>query len=72
MLFLQGTRDALAELALLEATVAGLGGRATLHLEDAADHAFHVPRKSGRTDADVLQAMLDTLVAWIGQNRSDV
>jgi hypothetical protein len=52
--------------------VAGLGGRATLHLEDAADHAFHVPRKSGRTDADVLQAMLDTLVAWIGQNRSDV
>lgn len=57
MLFLQGTRDELAELALLQGVVASLGERATLHLEDDADHAFHVRARSGRTDAQVVQAL---------------
>jgi uncharacterized protein len=65
MLFLQGTRDALAELGELEPVVKGLGKRATLKLFDQADHSFHVPAKSGRKDAEVMSEMLDALAAWI-------
>src|SRR5687767_13698718 len=53
MLFLQGTRDALAELSLLRPVVERLGKRATLTLLEEADHSFHVPAKTGRKDADV-------------------
>jgi hypothetical protein len=65
MLFLQGTRDALAELELLEPVVRGLGSRAKLVLAPDADHAFHVPAKSGRNDKDVLAALLDSASAWM-------
>ena len=44
-----------------------LGARATLKLFDDADHSFHVPAKSGRTDAEVMSELLDTFVAWINQ-----
>ena len=67
MLFLQGTRDALAEMTLLEPVVAKLGKRATLHLFEQADHSFHVPARSGRSDADILIETADTLVSWIGK-----
>jgi predicted alpha/beta-hydrolase family hydrolase len=67
MLFLQGTHDEFAEPALLRATAAGLGSRATLALFDDADHSFHVPARSGRRDADVLADLADRLVAWIDQ-----
>lgn len=66
MLFLQGTRDALAEHALLQQLVSRLGARATLSLVEDGDHSFHVRARSGRTDAQVRSAMIDTLVAWIG------
>lgn len=59
-LFLQGSRDEFARLDLLQATVDRLGGLATLKLLDAADHAFHVPAKTGRKDAEVLSEALDT------------
>ena len=65
MLFLQGTRDALAGVTLLEAVVGRLGARATLRLFDGADHAFHVPAKSGKRDEDVRRELLDALAAWI-------
>ncbi len=65
MLFLQGTRDALAELDQFEPVVKGLGKRATLKLFDHADHSFHVPAKSGRKDAEVMSDMLDSLAAWV-------
>jgi len=65
MLFLQGTRDALADLALLTPIVAQLGRRATLRVIDHADHAFHVLKKSGRTDADVLDELADGVAAWV-------
>jgi predicted alpha/beta-hydrolase family hydrolase len=65
MLFLQGTRDEFARLDLLEATLAGLGPRATLRLSDGADHAFHVPAKSGRRDAEVLDEVLDWVRDWM-------
>jgi predicted alpha/beta-hydrolase family hydrolase len=65
MLFLQGTRDALAERSLIEAVVARLGGRATLSLIEDADHSFHVRVSSGRTDAQVLTEVLQRLAAWI-------
>jgi predicted alpha/beta-hydrolase family hydrolase len=64
MLFLQGTRDKLAELDLLKPVIDGLGERATLHLVEGADHSFHVPARSGRKDEDVMHEMLDVLVEW--------
>jgi uncharacterized protein len=67
MLFLQGTRDALAEMALLGPTIAGLGALATLAPIDGADHSFHVLARSGRTDAQALAEVLDALAAWIGK-----
>jgi predicted alpha/beta-hydrolase family hydrolase len=64
MLFLQGTRDALADLALLRPLVERLGARASLRLFDEADHSFHVPARTGRKDAAVRAEMLDALAAW--------
>jgi predicted alpha/beta-hydrolase family hydrolase len=66
MLFLQGTRDALAELALIEPVVKRLGQAATLHLVDGADHSFHVLARSGRNDREVLDEILDAFADWIG------
>jgi hypothetical protein len=63
MLFVSGTRDALAELDLLKPVVAGLGDRATLHLVDQADHSFKVAAKSGRTNAEA--EALDSLTEWM-------
>ena len=65
MLFLQGSRDPLAELPLLEKTVKGLKPRATLKLAPDADHSFHVPAKTGRKDADVMDDILDTARDWM-------
>jgi predicted alpha/beta-hydrolase family hydrolase len=65
MLFLQGTRDALAALDQLEPVCQALGARATLKLFADADHSFHVPARSGRADAQVLGEVLDALAAWI-------
>jgi hypothetical protein len=64
MLFLQGMRDELADLGKLEPLVERLGERATVRLFPDADHAFHVPARSGRKDADVRREMLDALAAW--------
>jgi predicted alpha/beta-hydrolase family hydrolase len=66
MLFMQGTRDNLAELRLLEPVVKGLGPLASLHLVEGADHSFHVPARSGRNDGDVMREILDTFAGWIG------
>lgn len=65
MLFLQGTRDELATLDLLQPVVQGLGERATLKLLQDADHSFHVRASSGRRDPDVRQELVRTLVDWI-------
>jgi len=66
MLFLQGTRDALAELELLKPLCEALGERATLKLFEDADHSFHVPARSGRTDLQVQSDLLDALAGWAG------
>jgi hypothetical protein len=65
MLLLQGTRDNLASLDELEPLCQALGARAALRLFADADHSFHVPVRSGRTDGVVRNEMLDVLVAWI-------
>ena len=67
MLFLQGTRDELADTGLLRALIERLGERATLELVEDADHSFHVPARSGRTDAQVRAGLLDALVRWVDQ-----
>jgi predicted alpha/beta-hydrolase family hydrolase len=65
MLFLQGTRDALADIRLMRRLVERLGPRATLKDLEEADHSFHVPARTGRKDAEVRSEMLDALVGWI-------
>jgi predicted alpha/beta-hydrolase family hydrolase len=65
MLFLQGTRDELAKLELLQPLIKQLGTLATLKLLQDADHSFHVPARTGRKDPEVRAEMLDALAAWI-------
>jgi predicted alpha/beta-hydrolase family hydrolase len=67
MLFLQGTRDDLAELSLLEPVCHELGARATLKLFTDADHSFHVPARTGRKDPEIRAELLDAMVDWIGK-----
>ncbi|HSB13625.1 MAG TPA: alpha/beta family hydrolase [Bryobacteraceae bacterium] len=64
MLFLQGTRDALADLSLVRPLCEGLAPRATLHIVDDADHSFHVLKRSGTTDADVLRDLARVTASW--------
>jgi len=66
MLFIQGTRDKLAELPLLEPVVERLGPLASLHQVAEADHSFHVPARSGRNDREVMDEVLDTFSGWMG------
>jgi dienelactone hydrolase len=65
MLFLQGTRDELADLQLLQPLCQELGDRATLKLFQDADHSFHVPARSGRKDPEVRVELLDAIAEWL-------
>jgi predicted alpha/beta-hydrolase family hydrolase len=65
MLFMQGTRDNLAEVSLLEPVVKSLGPSASLHRVEGADHSFHVPARSGRKDSEVMDEILDVFANWI-------
>jgi predicted alpha/beta-hydrolase family hydrolase len=65
MLFLQGTRDELAEMQLLAPLLAKLGSRTSSKLIEAADHSFHVPARSGRNDASVLAELVATVSDWV-------
>ncbi|MEM7583941.1 MAG: alpha/beta family hydrolase [Acidobacteriota bacterium] len=67
MLFLQGTRDKLADLELLKPVVARQGARATLHVVEGADHGFHVLKRSGRTDDEVQDEVADAMASWARQ-----
>jgi len=70
MLFLQGTRDEFAQLELLREVVDGLGERATLHLLEEGDHSFKVPKqRTGKTEADVMDELADTIQQWAKQCR---
>ena len=64
MLFLQGTRDELADLNLLRPIATKLGSLATLHIIEGADHSFHVLKKSGKSDAEVLGELAETTASW--------
>ena len=64
MLFLSGTRDELADIALLRGVIDGIGARATLRLFDDADHSLHVLARSGRKDADVRRLAAAALAEW--------
>jgi uncharacterized protein len=65
MLFLQGERDELAYLSLLEPVVAQLGERATLRVFADADHSLHAPARTGRKDADIRAEALDAMLEWM-------
>jgi uncharacterized protein len=64
MLFLQGTRDRLAELTVLKPLIAELGKGSTLHIIDEGDHSFRVPKRTGLTEEDVLDGAAATIVRW--------
>ncbi len=64
MLFLQGTRDTLADLTLLRPVCEKLGSRATLHIIGEADHSFHVLKRSGKTDAEVMTELAEATASW--------
>lgn len=64
MLFLQGTRDELADLSLLEPLVAKLGSHATLKRIDGANHSFHVLARSGRNDEQVMEELAESIASW--------
>ncbi len=68
MLFLQGTRDELADLTLLHPIVKDLGALATMHVINGADHSFHVLKSSGNTDSAVLRELAETTASW-AQNK---
>ena len=64
MLFLQGTRDALAQLDLITGVCHRLGSKATLHVVEGADHSFAVLKRSGRSEAEVMDELADTTAGW--------
>ena len=64
MLFLQGTRDDLADLTLLRPICESLGPQTTLHIIDGADHSFHMLKRAGRTDSQVLAELSSTVKTW--------
>ena len=68
MLFLQGTRDTLADLDLVRETTATLRKTATLHLVDGADHSFHVLVRSGRNDEQVREELCGRIADWMKQH----
>jgi len=65
MLFLQGTRDEFAQLDLLQQVVTGLGQRATLHLIEEGDHSFKVPKRTGKSESDVMNEVATTIQQWL-------
>ncbi len=65
MLFLQGTRDTLADLTLIKEVASNLSSKATLQVVEGADHAFHVLVRSGRTNDEVMKELLDATAGWI-------
>jgi predicted alpha/beta-hydrolase family hydrolase len=74
MLFLEGTRDAFADLKLLRPICRKLSPQATLHVIKDADHSFHVPKSSGKTDAEVMRELVGTVSSWaeeIQKRRTD-
>jgi predicted alpha/beta-hydrolase family hydrolase len=64
MLFLQGTRDDLADLPLMQGVCQRLGSRATLHVVDGADHSFNVLKRAARPSGDVVRELVETLAGW--------
>jgi len=64
MLFLQGTRDDLADLTLLRPICESLGPQTTLHIIEGADHSFHVLKQSGKSDPQVLAELSSTVKVW--------
>ena len=64
MLFLQGTRDNLANLELLKPVCQKLGKRATLHIVEGGDHSFHLPKSAGRPDEDVIDELARVVSQW--------
>ncbi|HVO73491.1 MAG TPA: alpha/beta family hydrolase [Ignavibacteriaceae bacterium] len=67
MLFIQGTRDKLAELSLLNPVIKKIGDKASIHIIEGADHSFHVPRSLGKSDEEVLDEIAGTAKEWISR-----
>jgi uncharacterized protein len=66
MLFMQGSKDKLADLNLLNPVIHKLGNKATLHVIENADHSFHLPKKAGKSDEEVFKEIATKIKAWSG------
>ena len=64
MLFLQGTRDEFAQLDLLREVVGRLADGATLHLIEEGNHSSKVPKRTGKSESDVMNELADTIQQW--------
>jgi predicted alpha/beta-hydrolase family hydrolase len=64
MLFLQGSRDSLADLRLLRPVCAQLGQRAELFVIEGGDHSFHMLKRSGRSDEHVMAELAAKAASW--------
>ncbi|CAN5762807.1 alpha/beta hydrolase [soil metagenome] len=71
MLFLQGTRDTLADLTLMKDVCADLGERAELHIEEGADHSFAVLKRSGRTNEEVLDSLVRKTAEFLSRGAAE-
>jgi predicted alpha/beta-hydrolase family hydrolase len=71
MLFLQGTRDRLADLTLLEPLLESLGSVAEIEIVDDADHSFNMPKRAGKEDSQVREELADTVVEWVSARFQD-
>lgn len=65
MLFVQGTRDKLAEIGLITSVSNELGRRATLHVVEDGDHSFAVPKRTGRSSGEIMHEIADALATWV-------
>ncbi|NNE07101.1 MAG: alpha/beta hydrolase [Gemmatimonadetes bacterium] len=72
MLFLQGTRDRLANLDLLGPVIEKLGRKASLHIIESGDHSFHVLKRSGRTDEEARAELVEALCVWVERTRTEL
>jgi predicted alpha/beta-hydrolase family hydrolase len=67
MLFLQGSRDGLADLQLLKPLCDKLGRRAELFVVEGGDHSFHMLKRSGRSDGQMIEVLAQTVASWAGR-----
>lgn len=69
VLAISGTRDPFCTRELMEKAVTSVTTQWEMHWVEGADHSFHVPKSSGRTDAQVMEEIGDAAQTWAARLR---